>query len=188
MLNNLAFGNNQQPPQPFSLSFGPITDSPMAMIPETDVNDENQTPFLPIKTMMTHTLTEKLKNSGGERNSITSEGKLLSSASRKNKGFSNTMRNNGEPRSTHHMHIKNVISDRYIDVVRAHLKASTAGGMPKYRMMQQMLGGKKNSTALRRSLRQKAENEETVKANNEESAIRYIWANQTPEEIEIFGN
>ena len=132
MLNNLVLRNDKQLPKLHTLSFGPITDSPMTMIQETDVNDENQTPFLPIKTMVTQTLTEKMRNSGG--NSTSSEAKFQSSESRKNKGFSNTLRN-AEPRSTHHMHIRNVISDRYIDVVRAHLKASTASGMPKYRMM-----------------------------------------------------
>jgi hypothetical protein len=150
MLNNHVLGNNQQLPKLHTLSFGPIIDSPMMMIKETDVNEENQTPFLPIKTMVTQTLTDKMRNS--LENSTPSDTKLQSSASRKNKGFSNTLRN-AEPRSTHHMHIKNVINDRYIDVVRAHLKASTASGMTKFRIMQQMMAGKKNSTALRRTLR-----------------------------------
>lgn len=74
------------------------------------------------------------------------------------------------------MHIKYVISDQYIDVVRAHLKASTASGLPKYRVMHQMMTGRKNSTALRRSLRQKVENEEMTKAQSVESKIRYIWS------------
>ena len=66
MLNNLVLANNhQQLPQLHTLSFGPITDPSMISPPETDVNDDSQTPFLPIKTMLTHTLSEKMRFSIG---------------------------------------------------------------------------------------------------------------------------
>lgn len=62
----LNFNLNNQPKcdqltKLHTLSFGPITDPSMITPLETDIegDDDNQTPFLPIKTMLTHTMTEK---------------------------------------------------------------------------------------------------------------------------------